>query len=812
MSTDSRKRKKRQGSILLLAMFFLIVLFSLAVAFFRILPAEFHSATLARRHIQAQYALDAGLRVSHQWIVQATKGIGVTDANRIAFNSLHNAAQIDNAVNKVDADWSFSTEIRPNDVNRRVYDITTIAYYRGRPVQQLESTIQQESFAKYALFYDTWGEDFLFSMGSEGIQGPFHTNSFFRLAAPTASFWTDGQEPWVSGNLAEMTHSQQMPVGSSTFGGVGDGNMYYRGNFAGSDAGLVPFNASGSPDHDRYNRIIEGGREKIRMVGNIPLPSANSELRAKAWGATVPANLTTTINQKGPLLVNTEAGPNVPGGKVSGGIFVARDTQQVELLIAPGGHQQTRIRDMNDVTVPSGTQSAYIDVPRYRVWRDPAPYQQPVTGCTRTRTSTRNVTENYACTVPRTEAHASCGQETVFVPGPGGVSQPVVINKTCTRDVPSTCSRVIGTEPYEECIAWGQVGTQTIDPPGYWEDNVAAGTAGAVQNGTNRNWVAVGTPGSTTVDNTMNIPNWNSVVEVNDANYRIPMKPGGVRVNGDLITDANDSRLVVADGNTVTIRNDYSTGSQDFREYTVMEGRINGVTFSDGHLRKVSGTNKGSKHYDSEGNLDYQGRVIATNLANNKDFEVFGNILQYYDGNGLDGDGNPLNTSGNSTNQTKYGANRLTPGAQSPDGKHILGVVARNVDIRTDTSHRSSWYTDTHGNTSQRKGELHMYGVILAGRTSANTTNGGFGSHDNNMESNDGLGIFNLYGGIISGQARKTMSIVNASSNASNSGFQINLNYDAIAAESLEDFPRTPEFNVLRYVTFGLDSYENVRF
>jgi Tfp pilus assembly protein PilX len=63
MSTHSRGKKKRsRGSILLLSIFFLIILFSLAVTFFRVIPAEFHSATQARRMVQAQYAADAGVR------------------------------------------------------------------------------------------------------------------------------------------------------------------------------------------------------------------------------------------------------------------------------------------------------------------------------------------------------------------------------------------------------------------------------------------------------------------------------------------------------------------------------------------------------------------------------------------------------------------------------------------------------------------------------------------------------------------------------------------------------------------------------
>jgi hypothetical protein len=228
-----------------------------------------------------------------------------------------------------------------------------------------------------------------------------------------------------------------------------------------------------------------------------------------------------------------------------------------------------------------------------------------------------------------------------------------------------------------------------------------------------------------------------------------------------------------------------------------MEGRINGVTFSDGDLKDVQGTVKGSKHADKNGNnIDYRGRTISTDIQANKSVEISGSILQYYDGNLKDGKGNALKNS----------KNQLIPGNPSPNADHILGIVAYNISLKQPTGTKSSAFNmarNTDGtvkNDDYTKG-FNVYGVLMAGRQLANgDVEGGFGSDGESMQSDDGLGDFNLFGGIISGNARSTQT---GFSNGNSSGFRMNLNYDEIAALNLENFPTTNNYSIARYVNIG---------
>lgn len=855
-----RSRKGARGSILLLAIFFLIVLFSLSAAFFRIIPAEYHSAANSRRHIQATYAADAGVRNAVTWL-KATwdknKTHVISAADIAAFNTQHLGSEYPAGVgsdwpvlakndtrlqaHKVDENWSYLTHIRMNDNNffLRVYEIESASYFNGRPVTVVKSTVQNESFARFALFYDVWSSSSLFSMAPNGIQGPVHTNGFFRLAAPNAAFWTatqvkDGQtvpaDPWVSGPLARMTQAGQFSATSTdpvnTLGIAGDGIQYANGNSFQANWALVPYTTTGSPEANRYNKIVQGGRENISQIEKIPMPESNSDLRLKAWGATPPTNTAgwdTAVNGAGTVLVNTENGhPNVPGGKVTGGIFIrGANANNVLLDITEEGHQVTRVHQGNTVVEDPTNVTYWADVPTYHapVYERPRVIAAHYTRGDCTRYGTRQVenTSPVEHSAEVTEANAErCGthQETV---GEGGVTNVITVPNTCTFTVTWTTYEPNGTfrTVRGDCEEYGPdryVPEQTV-----WEPGVAT-DPGARQNGwttpttdstipgaqptgqTKTAQVDSNYPGAEPRTGTRQIENWNSVVEVNDSSYKIPYYPG-VKVNGETITNPGDPRLTISDGHTVTIKNDYKTGSSDYAEYTVMEGRINGVVFSDVHLYNVRGTAKGSKYDTGGGAVEYKGKVLATNIADGKNIEIRDSILQYYDG----ADAN-LND----------GSNRLVTGKTSPDQKHILGLFANEILIKPSGNSknydntRTAWreansngsFSTVAGRTfrgGKFRGGINVYAILMAGRIDGKGKSvGGFGAHSSAMENPDDLGDFNLYGGIISAQAKLTQQTVNGSAK----GFRLHLNYDQIAAEFLEYFPPTNIFNCLRYVTY----------
>ena len=794
MSIGAKKRKRSRGSVLLLSIFFLIVLSFLATAFFRIIPAEYHSATQAQKTVQSHYAADAGVREAVSFLKMHDD---MTETKITAFNN--DRSNPASATAKIDENWSNTVQMTTLDALRGIYEVRSVAYLRGRAVRELRTTIANETFAKYALFYDTWGDDFLFSLGSNSIQGPFHTNSFFKLAAPDANYWSDGKAPFVTGSKAEMTFSSDLPLASNTMG-VGDGNMYYGGNYAGTNPALVPFGTDGAPNTQRYNKLIEGGREKMSRIQRVEFPEAVTELSIKAWGGTPPTNaaLNTLETNLGSVLVNTDQGANAKGGTVAGGIHIQSDATSVrmEITTGNGNHQKIKVRDASDIGVPGPPNTVYkLDVPIYRAWVVPPPRQETVQGACLTSTTVHDPRYEWVNQPrPVTEPHASCGTETVFIPGTGGISTPITVNKTCTRMVDNWVQVQNGTTPRTVCTSRAPNTTRTVQDPGQWQD-VPSTYTGAQHYRTDTVNSNAQTPGAYPVTNptTTWIPSWNSVVEVNDASYKIPYY-NGVKVNGETITNPNDPRLVVADGNTVTIKNDYTGGGKNYAEYTVLTGRTNGVVYSNGTLKDVQGINKGSKSTDSEGNLKYVGRTIATNIQTDKSLEISGDILQYY--------------GGTDTNLND-GSNRLRRGQQSPNADNILGIVAKDITIRQPTNRNSSYFQNTRdgdGKITSFNGGLTVYGVLMAGRKINSTTvNGGFGADNTAMQNGDGLGDFNLFGGIISGNARKTQT---GYAGAGSHGFRLNLNYDEIAAMNLENFPRTNRYSVTRYVIFSLDSLD----
>lgn len=838
-------RKKRwggrsRGSVLLLSIFCLIVLFSLSVAFFRIIPAEYHSAANSRRQIQATYATDSGVRhavawLKHQWLSNSSHIISqeaITDYNVANMGTDYSGVDGDEVVDwpaslsptdsrlvahQVDEGWSFLSHIRMNDTAffLRVYEIETCAYFYGRQVSVARVTVQNESFARFALFYSKWDQSMIFSMAPNGIQGPVHTNEHFRVAADSADYWTatkvEGgstvpEDPWVSGPLARMTQSGAFAHNSTTptntLGVSGDGIQYANGNSFRADLGLVPYTSDGSPIADRYSKIVEGGRENISQVERIPLPSSNSDLREQAWGGVTPtdnAAWNTVVGDAGSVLVNTDTGrPNDPTGKVSGGIFVRGvDANDVLLDLTEEGHQVTRVRQGN-VRVEDPTRDSYraqfeiFEVPTHHPAREVDVYGNincrdvRVENTTRTRFSEE-----------RTEANRSrCGFRIEYIPGEGGVNQPIEVPNVCTFTVTWYENVPNGTFRNERQCDWGPTG-ETRTEPAYTTWARGDGSHPEARSaGFEWRTVAADHPGAEVVPGTRDIENWNSVVEVNDTDYKIPFY-SGMKINGETITDPNDSRLTVADGHTVTIKNDFRTGSQDFAEYTVMEGRVNGVVFSDVHLNGVRGTAKGSKYDDGAGNIKYQGKILAANIATGKDIQVRDSILQYYDGADA--------TMSDGTNK------RLAPGKTSPDAKHILGIFADEINLRPSSNANRYENTDTawreNGNVGGRpfrggrfQGGLNLYAILMAGREDASgNPTGGFGVHSSAMESSDGLGDFNLYGGIISGHAKQTQRTHGSNPH----GFRLHLNYDQVAAEFLEYFPPTNSFMCLRYVTYS---------
>ncbi|MGE0494129.1 MAG: hypothetical protein AB7S38_33270 [Vulcanimicrobiota bacterium] len=790
-------RGQKRGSVLLLALFFLFALFLMAVAFFRLLPTELHSAARSSRETKAHYAADAGARDAVGWL--KTKPVAVPNADIDAYNTLHS----DPANGPIDGYWSYTCQIESIDPTRGIYGILATAMYNGRPARELRAVVQNQSFAKYALWWDdqdTSELGIVFAMSSDGIQGPVHTNSYFRLAAGSSSFWSDGGNSWVTGvkdsagnplEPAKMTYATAYEADDpdNALGMAPDGVQYYGGNYAGSNVDLTPYDSSGLPIADRYERIVEGGRERISQVTPIEMPEENTELRVNAWDQV--GGDTSDMPGSNGLYINTDGNPNEAGGDVAGGIYIRGDADvTLGITSGNGDHQKITARQGN-TTVPGPDSTVWrADIPYAKQWYQPPDYQEPTWECTSTKTVNGDPIYGpwYDCSYTKTGRYPECGTEIIYIPGEGGALTPVQQYKICTVNVPKNCHDVIGYEQVQQCV-WEVTGSHTVHPDGYWVD-VPLDTPGATI-GFHKNQVVAedytpppgyesytATPTVTT--STITIEDNQSAIEVNGSAYQIPIDSDGVMVNGELITDPADSRLTVADGSTVYIDHDSTKNGVYYGEFTVMNGRTNGIVFSDGNIKKLQGTNKGAYYTDTAGNEGYHGRTIAANLGANKRVEIYGDILQYYNGSDLNASGQPLND----------GNNRLKPGNLSPNPEHILGLIGYDIVINPNKNQHSSWYS---GNRA-----IDVYAVLMAGKMVGGDAKGGFYTNGDHLKNDDHLGEFNLFGGLITANLLPVQKAYAGSSYAN--GFKQEFNYDWMAAQNLQNFPSTNTFSVLRYV------------
>lgn len=204
----------------------------------------------------------------------------------------------------------------------RTYLITSIAYRDNQPVLRARVILKEQSAADYAYRsnqngYDQLGRPIPWNVQNAHtvlFDGPVHTNEVPWLQVP-ASYW-DAALAYFPGDSAKERPKRAI-MGSLTFSGVNatispnfDGVGYMGGNFEGSDVSRRPFDNAGlplpstaqgsepnplsGPINNRYDRMIEGGRQSIRKIASVPLPADLNHLKAAAFGADTVTGLNTS--------------------------------------------------------------------------------------------------------------------------------------------------------------------------------------------------------------------------------------------------------------------------------------------------------------------------------------------------------------------------------------------------------------------------------------------------------------------------------------------------------------------------------------
>jgi hypothetical protein len=743
----STRKKEVRGQVLLMTAFFIFVLFALALAFFKLVPYELNSALRTKQMVNAQVIADSGIREARVWLQRQDPARVLNDAvledefnrttrdNPIAMgNTWDEGASAEDVI----GDWTYTVTLVRNPTNPFAFDAVSTCFFDEEPMRQVRATLARQNFSRYALFIDRWGDELVMKASPGAIQGPFHTNDFFRLFIPDG-FYGSSTDSFVSGVDGVMTHAGSTAEGGLDYvGETGDGNAYHgtgAGGDPNSDENAVPYGEDGEVS-GRYESIVRGGRSNLSSTEHVVLPYDSNELMIQSLGAEDAGGA--TIPSEVGIYVPTDNGL-VPrnGDTVAGGIYLV-GRASIELDVVDGNQVHTFTQTIPEDAYAYQTEETYSEpiygnVPvtlsvgdSYNV---SSPVTQDVTRQVQVGTETR--TETITEQVPT-------GRR--LVTGGGGTT--VGQYETTYRTVTRTVTREV---PVYDSVTEQQTVTSTrsvtISDP---NDPMIGQTVNSYQ--------VVGHEDRTrTVSHIVTEEDY----EANPAAYpdAYPIElPGTPKV----------AKVTEVDGpNPRTIFEDYEGVVHE------LQGALNGVTFVDGDITSLQGTSKGARDMNFPDEEVYQGRYIVSNPSFTGELTISDDLLQYYDGDNPDLVGAQPNT--------------LKVGELSPGSQHSLGLVAKDVRMKPANNNI-----------------LNMYAVIIAGRSVRGTGGentppdvvGGFGSDESIMRpgySNE----FNLFGGLVQANQRLWQRDGN--------GMSGNLTYDPAVAGNLPRFPRSNLVTTLRY-------------
>lgn len=311
------KRTKR-GSILVLAIFFMVILFITASAFLVLLPLENRAAMRSERQTAGALVADAGVTEAMAWLRNQLAPLDGSSSKEPMDGGVYPSEN--QRIRDVGGDWTYrwelipDSETYPNGSNPiRAYTVVSKSFLRGKAVREARAEVIQESLSQYAALYNTWGRNLVMPVRSTSVPtgGPVHVNDVLRL-------WiSEGSKYWTSKGDPKFSHGL---TASGTFNKSDDGFAYYRGNWYGNQASRRPYDSNG-PIASRYNRMADGGRDAmIAGASRVELPQNTFDIRDAAWG----------FEANNPLPTEPGVYINEERGDVQG-IYIHGDAEEVEL-------------------------------------------------------------------------------------------------------------------------------------------------------------------------------------------------------------------------------------------------------------------------------------------------------------------------------------------------------------------------------------------------------------------------------------------------------------------------------------------------
>lgn len=523
---------------------------------------------------------------------------------------------------------------------------------------------------------------------------------------------------------------------------------------------MVPYTKEGGTD--RYYRMLEKGRESLKIKKNIELPSASSELSNRAWDSRDPGDGGDTKDKPTEQGVFLKAdGKN----KLVGGVYVNGTTEIMDMRLDKTGNQEIRVTQKVPVNEESPVYTWVLEPYSPPQYKDEPIYE--------TQYVKQTVSE------PIWEKQTYTVMEPIYeYQKVGTEKQPIYEEQTVYEDVggiikPVKKLVIVGYKDVDK-YAWVKVGEKAVTKTkwvitGY--KTVEKTVPKSVQVGTKKveqfQWVKKKT-GTTTSVVMKNVTT--KVFEATEAPVTVTDK------TGTAVTAAKGETMLVQPDNTVK----------------VFSGQPNGTLFNNGDIENLRGIVKGNAYdKDTDGNWKYRNKTLAVDIAQGQSVDVGDDLLQYDAEAFKSVSSSEKNKFGTSTYDdsdkwliTALNSNQTSAGKwdpeTSPDSHHAFGIIAQDVFIKGEQ------------NTSN---PIDVYGVILAGRSIVDgdgkqiDSKGGFGTHPS-LINNGKKGKFRIIGGVI--QAKPYTWYAGG-------GYVGDLWYDDEASKQ-EIFPTYARFTTLRYV------------
>jgi hypothetical protein len=335
-----RTRNKR-GSVLFLTLLFLVLINLFAVAYWKLVPVELHSAKRHQMETEAYFASDAGV-VDCLGFLEDVAADGNLDNffnnNGVVNGDGHLVLSRSGDING----WTWEAEIIPgpetfghNDTTvpnpKRVYKIEAVAKRPGitgnsQQYRKITTWVKQKSFID-----KNWGNmagvgNLYLFMDTFRLDGDYHTNGKAILLIDNSNYWNQS-EPSIGGDLTFAD-----PVENPSLGMV-DGVEYSNWG-----AGTVPYHTSGAnetqPRDNRYDTISGNGRSGVKSVQALTMPENTDSVAFGVWGDTPPTGPLTNAQKLfgggGNDDLSLALNGAIPGDAFRNGIYIDDEVAQIE--------------------------------------------------------------------------------------------------------------------------------------------------------------------------------------------------------------------------------------------------------------------------------------------------------------------------------------------------------------------------------------------------------------------------------------------------------------------------------------------------